>query len=118
MKSVPSATHHVLEQLTYVLEQRRQANPDKSYVARLHQKGQDAILKKVGEESCEVVMASKDQDAVKVVNEVADLWFHCMVLLSWHGKSTHDVLCELERRFGLSGLDEKAARNPENKGGA
>ncbi|HEX5485174.1 MAG TPA: phosphoribosyl-ATP diphosphatase [Limnobacter sp.] len=99
-----------LAELTEVLAQRRAADPDKSYVAKLYSKGQDAILKKVGEEATEVVMASKDQMPDQVVYEVADLWFHSMVLLAWHGKSSQDVLTELQRRFGLSGLEEKASR--------
>ena len=103
----------VLATLSAVLETRKQADPDQSYVARLHSKGQDAILKKIGEEACEVVMASKDQSASKVVAEVADLWFHSMVLLSWHGASAQDVLAELQRREGLSGLEEKAGRKPQ-----
>jgi phosphoribosyl-ATP pyrophosphohydrolase len=100
----------LLARLTLVLEERKQANPESSYVAKLHQKGQDAILKKIGEEACELVMASKDQDKHKVVCEAADLWFHSLVALSWHGLSAHDVLAELDRRMGLSGLVEKASR--------
>lgn len=96
--------------LADVLEQRKLADPESSYVAKLHHKGQDAILKKVGEEACEVVMASKDQDANKVVYEVADLWFHSMVLLSYHGVGPDAVVNELDRRMGLSGLEEKANR--------
>ncbi|MDX1669112.1 MAG: phosphoribosyl-ATP diphosphatase [Limnobacter sp.] len=100
----------VLTELAKVLEERKLASADSSYVAKLHSKGQDAILKKVGEEACEVIMASKDQDRDQVVYETADLWFHCMVLLSHHGLSPADVLNELERRMGLSGLEEKANR--------
>lgn len=93
-----------------VIAERRKSSPEQSYVAKLHQKGQDAILKKIGEESCELVMASKDQDPSKVVAETADLWFHSLVLLSWHGLKAADVLAELDRRMGLSGLVEKANR--------
>ncbi|MFN4327906.1 MAG: phosphoribosyl-ATP diphosphatase [Limnobacter sp.] len=100
----------LLARLTEVLEERKKADPDSSYVAKLHSKGQDAILKKVGEEACELVMASKDQDPAKVIYETADLWFHSMVALSWHGLSVADVLAELDRRMGLSGLVEKASR--------
>jgi len=100
----------LLARLTEVLEERKKADPDSSYVAKLHSKGQDAILKKVGEEACELVMASKDQDPAKVIYETADLWFHSMVALSWHGLSAADVLAELDRRMGLSGLVEKASR--------
>lgn len=100
----------VLERLAEVLEQRKGAAPDSSYVAKLYSKGLDAILKKVGEEATETVMAAKDGDADKIVYEVADLWFHTLVLLAQQGLGPADVLSELDRRFGLSGLDEKAAR--------
>ncbi|HEX4878860.1 MAG TPA: phosphoribosyl-ATP diphosphatase [Limnobacter sp.] len=113
MTDPTSRSGDLLERLTDVLEARRQADPQQSYVAKLHSKGQDAILKKIGEESCELVMASKDQDRAKVVAEAADLWFHSLVLLGWHGLSAADVLAELDRRMGLSGLEEKANRNKE-----
>ena len=100
----------ILAQLTEILEQRKGAAPDSSYVASLYDKGLDAILKKVGEEATETVMAAKDADAEKLVYEVADLWFHTMVLLADQGLSADDVLKELARRFGVSGHDEKAAR--------
>jgi phosphoribosyl-ATP pyrophosphohydrolase len=100
----------ILKQLTEVLEQRKQAEPDSSYVASLYDKGLDAILKKVGEEATEMVMAAKDGVADKIVYETADLWFHTMVLLAHQGLSADDVLQELDRRFGLSGHDEKASR--------
>lgn len=100
----------VLEQLAQVLEDRKQAEPDSSYVARLYSKGLDAILKKVGEEATETVMAAKDGVPDKIVYETADLWFHCMVLLAHQGLGPEDVLKELQRRFGLSGLEEKASR--------
>jgi phosphoribosyl-ATP pyrophosphohydrolase len=99
-----------LERLAEVLEQRKQADPDSSYVAKLYGKGLDAILKKIGEEATETVMAAKDGDPEKVVYETADLWFHSMVLLAQQGLGPGDVLAELDRRFGLSGLDEKAQR--------
>ena len=101
----------ILAQLTDILEQRKGAAPDSSYVASLYDKGLDAILKKVGEEATETVMAAKDADADKLVYEVADLWFHTMVLLADQGLSADDVLKELARRFGVSGHDEKAARD-------
>jgi phosphoribosyl-ATP pyrophosphohydrolase len=101
----------ILAELTTVLEARKLGDPEQSYVARLFQKGQDAILKKVGEEATEVVMASKDQQADKIVSEMADLWFHGMVLLSYHGLTAAHVLDELQRRAGLSGLVEKANRS-------
>jgi phosphoribosyl-ATP pyrophosphohydrolase len=100
--------------LTKILEQRKEAEPTSSYVASLYHKGLDAILKKVGEEATETVMAAKDvshgADKEKLVYEVADLWFHTMVLLADQGLSADDVLQELARRFGVSGHDEKAAR--------
>ena len=100
----------VLAALAEVLESRKSGDPDASYVARLFHKGQDAILKKIGEEATEVVMASKDQTPAKVVSEMADLWFHSLVLLSWHGLQPADVLAELQKRAGTSGLEEKANR--------
>ncbi len=101
----------ILNQLATVLEQRKQADPGSSYVSSLYAKGLDAILKKIGEEATETVMAAKDGDADKIIYEVADLWFHTMVLLSQQGLSPDDVLQELSRRFGLSGLEEKANRS-------
>ena len=100
----------VLNQLAQVLEERKQADPDSSYVAKLYAKGLDAILKKIGEEATETVMAAKDGQADKIIYETADLWFHCMVLLAQQGLGPDDVLAELQRRFGLSGLEEKASR--------
>jgi phosphoribosyl-ATP pyrophosphohydrolase len=100
----------VLQQLAQVLEERKQAEPDSSYVAKLYAKGLDAILKKVGEEATETVIAAKDGDPQKIVYETADLWFHTMVLLAQQGLGPEHVLQELERRFGLSGLEEKARR--------
>lgn len=98
--------HHLAE----VVAQRRGGDPDKSYVARLFAKGPNAILKKVGEEATEVVMAAKDGDAQAVVYEVADLWFHTLLVLEQHGLRPADVLAELRRREGMSGLEEFAAR--------
>lgn len=100
----------ILARLAEVLEERKQAEPDSSYVAKLYDKGLDAILKKIGEEATETVMAAKDGVKEKIIYETADLWFHCMVLLAQQGLSPDDVLQELDRRFGLSGLDEKASR--------
>ena len=100
----------VLTQLAQVLEERKHADPDSSYVAKLYAKGLDAILKKIGEEATETVMAAKDGDADKIVYETADLWFHTMVLLVQQGIGPQKVLDELARRFGVSGLDEKASR--------
>ena len=100
----------ILEQLAEVLEQRKQAEPDSSYVASLYAKGLDAILKKIGEEATETVMAAKDGDDDKLIYETADLWFHSLVLLAHKGLGPDDVLQELGRRFGVSGHDEKASR--------
>lgn len=100
----------VLERLAEVLESRKGADPESSYVAKLYAKGLDAILKKVGEEATETVMAAKDGVPDKLVYEVADLWFHTLVLLAQQGLGPRQVLDELDRRFGLSGLAEKASR--------
>jgi phosphoribosyl-ATP pyrophosphohydrolase len=104
-----------LARLADVIESRKTGDPDKSYVARLFHKGNDAILKKIGEEATEVVMACKDGERPKIVGEVADLWFHCMLALSAYGLKPADVLAELERREGLSGLEEFAARKAEQR---
>lgn len=103
----------ILHRLAETIEARKQADANSSYVAKLLHGGQDKILKKVAEESAETIMASKDGDAQHVVRETADLWFHCLVLLAHHGVSPDDVLHELQRREGVSGLDEKAARKTE-----
>ena len=96
--------------LAAVIESRKGQDPDASYVARLFSKGEDAILKKIGEEATELVMAAKDGDRAKIVYETADLWFHSMVALAHYGLKPSDVIAELARREGLSGLDEAAAR--------
>lgn len=101
----------ILTRLAQVLEARKQADPDDSYVARLYGKGLDTILKKIGEEATETVMAAKDGDPVRLTAEIADLWFHCLVLLAQQGLGPEQVLAELDRRFGLSGIAEKAARS-------
>lgn len=100
----------VLSVIQETLESRRQSSPDESYTAQLLHKGQDKILKKVIEEAGEVLMASKDGDKAHLVYEVADLWFHSMILLTHHDLRVEDVLTELARRQGLSGLAEKRAR--------
>ena len=100
----------MLEKLADVIESRRDADPDKSYVARLLRRGEDQILKKIGEEATEVVMAAKDGEAAKIVAETADLWFHCLVMLAHYGLRPQAVLDELARREGISGLDVQAAR--------
>jgi len=100
----------VLVRLSGVLKERKQADPNSSYVAGLYAKGLDAILKKIGEEATETLLAAKDGVPEKIVHEVADLWFHTLVLLAQQGLGPDAVLAELDRRFGLSGLEEKARR--------
>lgn len=109
------STDDTLARLAAVIESRRGAEPDKSYVARLFAKGTDAILKKVGEEATETVMAGKDGDREKIVYEVADLWFHTLVALAHFGLRPDDVLAELRRREGLSGLEEFALRKAQQR---
>jgi phosphoribosyl-ATP pyrophosphohydrolase len=104
------AERTILERLEAAIAARRAADPGTSYVASLNAKGLDAILKKVGEEATEAVIAAKGGEREAIVHEVADLWFHCLVLLGWHGVPLADVLAELERREGVSGLAEKASR--------
>ncbi|BDR07398.1 phosphoribosyl-ATP diphosphatase [Comamonas thiooxydans] len=111
-----------LARLAAVIESRKVANggdPEKSYVARLLHKGPDAFLKKIGEEATEVVMAAKDvdhgADKGKILYEVADLWFHSMIALSHYGLTPAEVVAELERREGTSGLEEKALRKAQER---
>jgi phosphoribosyl-ATP pyrophosphohydrolase len=115
--SLPRNADDALARLAAVIESRKLANggdPEKSYVARLLHKGPDAFLKKIGEEATEVVMAAKDADhggdPTKIIYEVADLWFHCMIALAHYGLKPGDVVAELERREGTSGIEEKALR--------
>lgn len=118
---VPAAATDVLAHLAAVIESRKPANggdPATSYVARLFAKGTDAILKKVGEEATETVMAAKDGVPDKIVYEVADLWFHCMIALAHYGLTPADVLAELQRRAGTSGIEEKALRKVLAREGA
>jgi phosphoribosyl-ATP pyrophosphohydrolase len=105
-----AADKDILARLEAAIAARRAADPAVSYVAKLHAKGLDAILKKVGEEATETVIAAKAGDRAGVVHETADLWFHCLVLLSQQGISLAEVLAELERREGRSGIEEKASR--------
>lgn len=100
----------VLSRLSELLEQRKAADPSSSYVAKLYAKGMDSILKKIGEEATETVIAAKGGKAEEIVYETADLWFHTLVMLSHAGLSAQDVLNELARREGLSGIAEKASR--------
>jgi len=104
------AESDILARLTDVLAARRRADPDSSYVAGLYARGADAILAKIEEEAAEVVAAGHGADDAHLVHEVADLWFHSMVLLLYRDLAPDDVLAELARRFGVSGLEEKAAR--------
>lgn len=103
----------ILSRLADTLEARKQADPASSYVARLYSKGLDAILKKIGEEATETVVAAKNGDRQQIVYETADLWFHCLVMLASQGIRPEAVLDELARREGLSGLAEKAARGKQ-----
>ena len=115
-----SDSKDTLARLAAVIESRKPSaggDPDKSYVARLFSKGTDAILKKIGEEATEVVMAAKDGDRARIVGETADLWFHSMIALAAFDLKPADVLAELERRVGLSGLDEFALRKVQAREG-
>lgn len=105
---------NILEELQKVLIARKDADTSESYVASLYDKGLDQILKKVGEESSEVIIAAKGSDQRELVKETADLWFHCMVLLVSQGLTVNDVLNELDQRFGISGHEEKANRSTQN----
>lgn len=100
----------ILDRLAQTIEDRKQACAPNSYVAKLFHGGHDKILKKIAEESAEVIMASKDGNTGQVIYETADLWFHCLILLSYHGLTPGDVLRELERREGVSGIEEKLSR--------
>ena len=104
-----------LERIAALIESRKQADPKTSYVARLMSQGEDSVLKKIGEEATETVLAAKGGDRLHLVRETADLWFHCMILLARYGLGPGDVLAELHRREGISGLDEKAARKHDER---
>ena len=108
-------SNDTLARLAAVIESRKAGDPEKSYVARLFHKGPDAILKKIGEEATEVVMACKDGEPSKIVGEVADLWFHSMLALNAYGLTPADVLAELARREGQSGLEEFALRKAKGR---
>lgn len=101
----------ILKTLDDILEERKQANPTKSYTAKLLNEGVDSILKKIGEEATETVIASKSGENADIIHETADLWFHTLVLLKHHNLSSEDILNELARRFGVSGIEEKANRD-------
>ena len=102
--------NNTLHKLAQILEQRKRAEPDTSYVAGLYAAGMDAILKKVGEEASEVIIAAKGNDKSAIIHETADLWFHTLVMLAQSGLGPEDILAELEKRFARSGLEEKAGR--------
>jgi phosphoribosyl-ATP pyrophosphohydrolase len=102
--------YQVLERIAASIEERKDGDPAKSYVAKLFSQGEDAMLKKIGEEATETVLAAKSGDRLHLVREVTDLWFHCMIVLARHGLGPGDVLAEMHRREGISGLEEKAAR--------
>ena len=124
-KNLLASDEGALARLAATIESRKRehgGDPETSYVARLLHKGPDAFLKKIGEEATEVVMAAKDLDhggeRSKFVGEVADLWFHSMVALAHYGASPHDVIAELERRAGTSGIEEKALRKVQDREGS
>ena len=100
----------ILERIAATIEERISGNVKTSYVARLVAQGDDAMLKKIGEEATETVLAAKSGDRLHLVRETADLWFHCMIVLARNGLGPGDVLAEMQRREGISGIDEKAAR--------
>jgi phosphoribosyl-ATP pyrophosphohydrolase len=106
------AERDILERLEAAIAARRGADPKSSYVASLNAKGIDAILKKIGEEATEAVIAAKSGERSAIVHETADLWFHCLVMLAHQGVGVAEVLAELERREGRSGIDEKNSRSP------
>ena len=108
----------VIDRVAATIAARRGADPASSYVAALVARGDDAILKKIGEEATETVMAAKDGDKLRITAEVADLWFHCLVMLAHYGLRPQQVLAELQRRAGTSGLEEKAARKAQARDAA
>jgi phosphoribosyl-ATP pyrophosphohydrolase len=110
-----TALAETLERIAAIIEQRKGGDPKTSYVARLLAEGEDSVLKKIGEEATETVLAAKSGDRLHLVRETADLWFHCMIVLARHGLGPADVLAELHRREGISGLDEKAARKHDKR---
>src|SRR3982751_2362766 len=110
LQKMKPGMYETLERIAASIEERKNGDPEKSYVAKLFSKGDDAMLKKIGEEATETVLAAKGGDRLHLVREVADLWFHSMIVLARHGLGPEDVLAEMHRREGISGLDEKAAR--------
>ncbi len=118
MEGALSNMTDILDRLAAAIENRKGGDPQRSYVARLLANGEDSVLKKIGEEATETVMAGKSGDRRAIVHEMADLWFHCLVALAHYGLKPADVLAELERREGISGIDEKAARGGGSPGEA
>jgi len=110
LQKMKTGLYETLERIAATIEERKGGDPAKSYVAKLLSQGEDSLLKKIGEEATETVLAAKSGDRLHLVRETADLWFHSMVLLARHGLGPGDVLAELHRREGIPGLDEKAAR--------
>ena len=100
----------VFEQVYEIILKRKQSSPDNSYVASLMEKGTDAILKKIGEESAEVILAVKNENRKEQIHEITDLWFHLLILMGYQGITIEDISQELKKRFGQSGLEEKAQR--------
>ena len=109
--------YETLERIAAVINARKGGDADKSYVARLLAEDEDAVLRKVGEEATEVILAAKSGERLELVRETADRWFHCLILLARQGLGPADVLAELHRREGISGIDEKAARKHSKKAG-
>lgn len=105
----------ILQRLIQTIEARKSADPAHSYVAKLLNSNQDKVLKKIAEEAAETIMACKDNDREQIIYETADLWFHCLVMLTRHNISPEDILRELERREGTSGIEEKLSRSQPNK---
>src|SRR5207237_2631616 len=105
-----SDLYYTLNRISATINERKHSDSEKSHVAQLFAKGDDAMLKKIGEEATETVLAAKSGDRLALVREIADLWFHSMIVLARHGLGPADVLAEMHRREGISGLDEKAAR--------
>jgi len=113
--TIKQGLHETLERLAEAIEKRRGTDTEKSYVARLLAGGDDAVLKKIGEEATETILAAKSGHQLEIVRETADLWFHCLIMLAQHGLGPGDVLAELHRREGISGIDEKAARKARGR---
>ena len=107
--------YETLERIAATIESRKGGDAQKSYVAQLLAEGEDAVLKKIGEEATEAVMAAKDGTPERIIAETADLWFHCLIMLSHYGLRPEQVLAELERRAGTSGIEEKAMREAKRR---